>query len=1430
MCFADVVSWDTSLDQFRWAEGVTYQGMGVTGNDFSKYEVAEKVMNRSFLSTSKERDVADKFIAISATKGKITVLCTYNITDRRAALDTHSVSEFSDEQEVIIVPWMAFVMSDRDDFAELVASARNVTKCPSFYFHGRIRYGTKGEKVEDRFLCTEAARVYICSVKIPVKIESQFNILSIKGIERLSDSHVIIETDVKQSHSLYGFHDKASLQPFLIILIRTIRTVFPHHLQSIVDIRPENEYDRLVRLSNEYFEDKLSDIHICGGFSIRYECACDFYQTPLHRSVQNLVDTVFAHRISREFTFRAFESYTQKDWLPIIRALRHNDWFTKLTIENIKLSTECAEELFAVLRLNKTMKDLVLSNCGLRQDFYARFASHLPATYIENIDLSNNAFEDKGLNVLSTTLQQRKLPLRSVNLQSCSITHKSLSLFNATLANNSYLLKSLKILNLSGNRIKDESCVTVLFSNGENVLEELHLSDIEFSLDSFFNTLLSSYCKLRRLHITSTKSSTPLTIPGAVKFFFTKNQTLEILQISNANLSVDFLRELFDGLYSNNYLKNLDLRLSGNPLEAFLREHGPHFATIPCLTYLDISGCDLDNEVVPLLVELTRNQKLKSLHIGKNFTNIKPKNLSRIMTALKDLAEYSKLEFLSIADSRLRENVADILLPLTDNTSIRTLDIRGNTMGDAGVRALTYVLQINRHLHTIFYDRNLLSLNNFEDIVNALQENNVIQYLPVPITDIILMKTSEKERMEKLQSLMVKLDSLCLRNQQRDKNSSSTDSCLVTTTIANLATELTMAWENQQQLFGDQVSLEYIQSCANRANNKNDEIKSILTRPAHIHEASSELYNLYLAEEECLKDEWNDMCKLFEQRLLKTQENLSKKFYQSFKEQALIASNDKIQEEIRTHFSKSNNSINHLLYTDMPDRIGTYTRECYINAATCLQKRAYDVMNGKATDMHEQMKSTILQTAASSPSSTADGQHHTPTSTLDRLVNRGAQVVHRLAQKKTNTQPDVVDDTMNSRALKQAESTEYVTNPSPKASTPASKDNRLLGNTQSKDSTPPLAISPKPSSNANHRRTVLVTANEQEYNPVYDNFSVLNRTKKQDNSFEDEGDRIENDLLDLVKQEQDREHRRNIPPTVPNKKRMALLGQEDNLEVEPTAKLVHLAKDRPRRGNVRPPVRKTTDGVSPDSSSDGGLDNDDNSLGDALPTSTTESSNANLPYISNLDPSTTELPLKTATKNKTALLPTTTLPPPVPTKNLQRTPSFQTRLATTQQQQTSTPLLTTNLSSQIINSNSTQESPESKFSMSMSPPASSALTNKDDQKDSYNSLDNLSSQAPPVVPRTGKVALGTRVLPVLDPTGEGPVARLKHYQSDKKANSSSAENQGGPDGTCGVGDSSISEDNEQYKRLSVRERTRMFTTNSSPMAPGDKKTSNVTGK
>ena len=50
-------------------------------------------------------------------------------------------------------------------------------------------------------------------------------------------------------------------------------------------------------------------------------------------------------------------------------------------------------------------------------------------------------------------------------------------------------------------------------------------------------------------------------------------------------------RELCDGLHSNIHLNKLDLRLSGNPLEGFIREHATRFATIPCLIALDVTGC-----------------------------------------------------------------------------------------------------------------------------------------------------------------------------------------------------------------------------------------------------------------------------------------------------------------------------------------------------------------------------------------------------------------------------------------------------------------------------------------------------------------------------------------------------------------------------------------------------------------------------------------------------------------------------------------------------------------------------------------------------------------------------------------------------------------------------------------------------------------------
>ncbi|CAF0976859.1 unnamed protein product [Rotaria sordida] len=1347
-------------------------------------------------------------------------------------------------------------MNDRDDFAELIGSARSIIKCSSFYFNGRIRYGTKGEKVEERLLCMDAVRVYICSVKIPVKIESQFNILAIKLIERVSDSHILIETDEKQAHTLYGLHDKSSLQSFLIVLIRNLHAVFPHRLQAIVEIRPENEYDKLLRLSNEYYQDTnimSSESRPCGGFSLRYECACDFYQIPCNRAVQNLVDTVFSHRISREFTFRELESLAQKDWLPIISALRHNEWFTKITIENIKLTSENIDELCTVVRLCKTIQDLRLINCGLKHDFCTRFAHSLPVSHIEKLDLSNNTLEDKGLIALSSSLQQRKLPLKSINLQSCSLTHKSLHVFNTALINNNYLLRNLQILNLSGNRIKEENCITILFQNNENILEELHLSDTEFSLESFFHSLATDSCKLRRLFISSIKSNILPSISGGVKLFFTKNQSLEIVQISNANLSNEFLKELCDGLHSNVHLNKLDLRLSGNQLETFIHEYATRLATIPSLIALDLTGCDLDNEIPTLLGELKKNRKLKSLHLGKNFNNTKQKNMQRTISAMKDLVLDSDLEYLSIADSKLKENTIDFLIALTYNVSLKILDIRGNLIGDAGARIITHILQINRHLHTIFFDRNLLSLNSFEDIVNAMEENYTIQYLPIPIADIILMKINEKDRMEKIQILMNKLDSICTRNQQQKDNSISNDSLLLTTT-ANLSREINLSWENHQQLIGDQASLDYALSCSNRINNNNnnnnnnsnnDELNSIITRTANINKISMQLYETYIDEEEHLKHEWNDMCKKFQEKFLEKNERLSRKFYQLFKEQTTINYDDKLQEQIRTFFSNSNDNIEQLLHNEILNKLITSSRQCHINVATCLQKRAYDTINDIALDLHKQMETAMFQTSNPQQGSMILNGQHSTSSTLDRNLgrNNNNNSNHRSTHRYNQSQTEINDEILNNnRLLKKTDSNECIIDSSPKST---QSTNRLLTTTiQNKG---PIPISPKPETSA-WRKSLLVNTHEQEStstltDPIYGNVQISQQTIKKELSLENEGDLIEHDLLDLVEQEKQKEQQqqqqqRNTPPALPIKKRatISITNKDNNLDVdiEPSMKLVHPGKDRPRRTNVRRPLKRNVNVTTNDSSSDGGLltdDNDDNSTEDILPKSTSEIQiNSSL----SIEPQTNELPSTTVTRFlKSALkTPKTSTDESTTTttthKNLQQI----SRPSTTTNPMSKSMTLTNNDSSQIINSDSINESFQTKPSMSTSLYSTLISSNPNEQKDINNSTESIISSLPPVLARTSKVPIGTRVLPALDPNGDAPPVKLRHFQSEKKVHSPSTENTTISDvmsasttesTAASLSTSNTDNNDEQYKRLSVKERARMLTTTNPLMSLNDKK-------
>ncbi|CAF1375019.1 unnamed protein product [Adineta steineri] len=113
-----IIMYDNSFSKYRYC-GKTYRGMLLTEENLEKYIVHSKIMNKSFLSTSKSKEIAEAFSGCEQEKFlrktpdkqaiHISVLCTYIIKNDETALNIETISErISDEKEVLILPFSIF--------------------------------------------------------------------------------------------------------------------------------------------------------------------------------------------------------------------------------------------------------------------------------------------------------------------------------------------------------------------------------------------------------------------------------------------------------------------------------------------------------------------------------------------------------------------------------------------------------------------------------------------------------------------------------------------------------------------------------------------------------------------------------------------------------------------------------------------------------------------------------------------------------------------------------------------------------------------------------------------------------------------------------------------------------------------------------------------------------------------------------------------------------------------------------------------------------------------------------------------------------------------------------------------------------------------------------------------------------------------------
>lgn len=639
----------------------------------------------------------------------------------------------------------------------------------------KVKLEVKGDRVENKVLVLTSCRAFLLSARIPTKLELTFSYLEIHGVICHKPTQMVVETEkCNVSMKMASPEDVSDVLAHIGTCLRRIFPgLSPLRIMKKVSMEPS---ERLASLQALWDSQTLAEPGPCGGFSQMYACVCDWLGFSYREEVQWDVDTIYLTQDTRELNLQDFSHLEHRDLIPIIAALEYNQWFTKLSSKDLKLSTDVCEQILRVVSRSNRLEELVLENAGLRTDFAQKLAAalaHNPNSGLHTINLAGNPLEDRGVSSLS--IQFAKLPkgLKHLNLSKTSLSPKGVNSLCQSLSANPLTASTLTHLDLSGNVLRgDDLSHMYNFLAQPNTIVHLDLSNTECSLEMVCSALLRgclqclAVLNLSRSVFSHRKGKE---VPPSFKQFFSSSLALIQINLSGTKLSPEPLKALLLGLACNHSLKGVSLDLSN----CELRSGGAQvlegcIAEIHNITSLDISDNGLESDLSTLIVWLSKNRSIQHLALGKNFNNMKSKNLTPVLDNLVQMIqdEDSPLQSLSLADSKLKTEVTIIINALGSNTSLTKVDISGNSMGDMGAKMLAKALQINTKLRTVIWDKNNITAQGFQDIAVAMEKNYTLRFMPIPMYDASqALKTSPEKTEEALQ----KIENYLLRNHETRK-------------------------------------------------------------------------------------------------------------------------------------------------------------------------------------------------------------------------------------------------------------------------------------------------------------------------------------------------------------------------------------------------------------------------------------------------------------------------------------------------------------------------------------------------------------------------------------------------------------------------------------------------------------------------------------
>jgi hypothetical protein len=226
---------------------------------------------------------------------------------------------------------------------------------------------TETKRQEQKLVALSGFRIYLLTVKVPVRIEQSFNFIDITGFESSSTNKLIVSFETKKL-TLQSIQndDVSGVDDLLFVILESLGNAFPGipngKLVNKIELNPNTRqtalFDRLTEVSKPFSP--------CGNLSGAYMFMADRSGIPFMDDVIWDIDTIYQSQDTRELALSDFEHHDMRNCIPIISALRHNQWFTTLNVSASKLIPEIVLEILDVLKSNNTIKELVANTAGLK--------------------------------------------------------------------------------------------------------------------------------------------------------------------------------------------------------------------------------------------------------------------------------------------------------------------------------------------------------------------------------------------------------------------------------------------------------------------------------------------------------------------------------------------------------------------------------------------------------------------------------------------------------------------------------------------------------------------------------------------------------------------------------------------------------------------------------------------------------------------------------------------------------------------------------------------------------------------------------------------------------------------------------------------------------------------------------------------------------